>query len=123
MSEGAAVAAIVLARAPALASALECKEYRSDRIGRLRIGDHHPADRLGLGRDRLPDAQDVEHPLGSGGDGRCPFVLLPHAFRRGIDDHDIEMGGRLFQRYGKREADIAAPAIRTSIIRLVSRRT
>ncbi|MCY1303118.1 hypothetical protein D9M70_528120 [compost metagenome] len=87
MGEGPAIAAV----------AIEGQKHRAHRIGRLRIGNHHAADRLRLRHDLIPDAKHVEHAFGSRRNRRGALVLLPGAFRRAVDHHDAEMRRRLFQ--------------------------
>ena len=71
--------------------AVESQEDGAHGIAGARIGDDHAGDRLSLRRDLVPYAQDFKHLRGGRDDCRCSHVVLPYGFRRGFDDHDVEM--------------------------------
>ncbi len=87
---------------------VEGEEDRTDGIGRARIGDDHPADRLGFHRDLAPDAENIEQVAGGGDDGGGALLLLPGMLRRAIDHFHGQMRRRLLHRHRERQADITA---------------
>ncbi len=85
----------------------ECQKDRADRVVGARIRDDHLVDRLGVIEQLVPDTDLVQHPPGSGGNGRGPFVLRQGIGRRCIHQHDMQVRRGRLQRNGSRQPDIA----------------
>ncbi len=90
------------------AGALEGEEDGAHRIGRARIGDDHAADRLGLGGDLVPHAEDIEEVARGRDDGRGALVLPPDMLRRAVHHLDGKVRRGLLDGDRQRQADIAA---------------
>jgi hypothetical protein len=86
--------------------AVEGQENGAHGIGGFRIGDDHLVDRLRVGFNLVPDTEDLEHLRCSSDDGGGARVPLPDAFRRRLDNGDVEMRSGLLDRHGSGKTDI-----------------